>query len=95
MHSAFRVLDLSPGRRESLPDRYERMLALGRVVVALVDDDVLDGSATRFKDDIEHIAVAMPVLRPSKNQAAAVIRPLSCSSRRACAMISARTSSVD
>ena len=93
VHLALRVLDLAPGRPEGLSDRDEGVLVLGRVVAASVDDDVLLVRHGDSELDLEHVAVAVPALRPRDDHVATGCSGLNCSSRRACAAISARTSS--
>jgi len=63
-HVLLSAFDLAYRRVKNLPDRDERMLALGLVAMRLVDDDLLMLRHCDAKLDLEKIAAPVPGLRP-------------------------------
>ena len=70
-HVARDVLNLAHRRIESIPDCDERMLALGRVAMQLVNNDVIVLGHCDAKLNLEEAAAAAPGLRPNDDDVAA------------------------
>src|SRR5271166_2898696 len=86
------VFDLSHCSVEGLPDRHQRVFALGRVGMRLVDDDLVVLGHRDAKLDLES-AARCPVCGPVTTTRQLVMRGLNFSRRCTCAAISDRISS--
>ena len=86
------VFDLSHCSVEGLPDRDQRVFALGRVGMGLVDDDFVVLGDRDAKLDLE-AAAAMSGLRPGDDDATTRNARTEILRRRTCAAISDRISS--
>src|SRR5271165_7325598 len=90
---ALDVLDLPHRGVESLADRDQHMLLLGRVVVRLAHDHVVVLGHRDADVDLEPPALRWRVSGPLTTTRQLVMRELNCSRRRACFSISLRIDS--